>query len=183
MTRPLLTLATALLCVRLYAADPVAPKPAEPAKPATPAAAATPRPQVPPPTLADVPYGQHPKQVLDFYKAESDKPTPLVFMIHGGGWTGGSKSPVGVAGYLKAGISVVSIEYRFIPEATADGVKPPVAGPLGAGAAICSEQGQGMEHRQDADRGDGRFGGRVLQSLAGLSSRPGGREEQRSHRA
>jgi len=31
---------------------------------------------------------------------------------------------------LKAGISVVSVEYRFIPEATADGEQPPVRGPL-----------------------------------------------------
>src|SRR5213078_3780453 len=64
----------------------------------------------------------------------SDKPTPLVFVIHGGGWMGGSKKPVGVASYLKEGISVVSIEYRFIPEATKDGVKPPVLGPLGDAA-------------------------------------------------
>ena len=31
---------------------------------------------------------------------------------------------------LKSGISVASVEYRFIPEATADGVVPPVKGPL-----------------------------------------------------
>jgi acetyl esterase/lipase len=31
---------------------------------------------------------------------------------------------------LKEGISVVSVEYRFIPEATKDGEKPPVRGPL-----------------------------------------------------
>jgi len=43
--------------------------------------------------LADVPYGTHPKQVLDFYKAESVTPTPLVFYIHGGGWMNGSKAP------------------------------------------------------------------------------------------
>ncbi len=135
MIRTSLAIVATLLCLPLHAADPVvAPKPAEPPKASTPAAAATPRPQVPPPTLANVPYGKHPKQVLDFYKAESDKPTPLVFMIHGGGWMAGSKSPVGVASFLKAGISVASIEYRFIPEATADGVNPPVAGPLGDAA-------------------------------------------------
>jgi len=26
------------------------------------------------------------RQVLDFYPAKSDKPTPVVFYIHGGGW-------------------------------------------------------------------------------------------------
>src|SRR5581483_7212916 len=32
--------------------------------------------------------------------------------------------------YLREGISVVSVEYRFIPEATKDGEVPPVKGPL-----------------------------------------------------
>ena len=83
------------------------------------------------PTQANVPYGTHPKQVLDFWKAESDKPTPLLFFIHGGGWQAGSKDAVGdVRPYLAAGISVVSVEYRFIREATADKVEPPVKGPL-----------------------------------------------------
>jgi acetyl esterase/lipase len=100
-----------------------------PTTPAVKPPAATPPPG-PKPTLANVPYGKHPKQVLDFYKAESDKPTPLLLFIHGGGWMGGSKGRVGVPVYLKAGISVVSVEYRFIPEATADGENPPVNGPL-----------------------------------------------------
>jgi len=92
--------------------------------------AATPHPQIPPPTIADVPYGSHPKQVLDFYQASSEKPTPLIFFIHGGGWLTGSKQPVKVAHYLKAGISVVSIEYRFTSDAVAEGHWPPVEWPL-----------------------------------------------------
>ncbi len=36
------------------------------------------------PTLANISYGTHERQVLDFYRAASDKPTPLVFHIHGG---------------------------------------------------------------------------------------------------
>jgi acetyl esterase/lipase len=87
----------------------------------------------PEPTLANVAYGSHPKQVLDFWKAESSKPTPVLFFIHGGGWMGGNRMS-GLVGLLpvmlKAGISVVSVEYRFIPEATADNVVPPVKGPL-----------------------------------------------------
>lgn len=99
-------------------------------KPANQAKPVAKRHSGPKPTLANVPYGPHPKQVLDFYKAESSTPTPLVFYIHGGGWMGGSKAPFNASEYLKAGISVVSIEYRFIPEATADKVVPPVKGPL-----------------------------------------------------
>lgn len=84
------------------------------------------------PTLANVPYGTDPKQVLDFYKAESAKPTPLLFFIHGGGWTAGSKDSGagGLTECLAAGISVVSVEYRFIQQAILAGVEPPVSWPL-----------------------------------------------------
>lgn len=92
--------------------------------------AAAPTPQIKP-TLANVAYGPHRKQVMDFYKAESSSPTPLVFFIHGGGWMNGDKGKVAsVKEFLNAGISVVSVEYRFIPEAKADKEVPPVRGPL-----------------------------------------------------
>lgn len=87
----------------------------------------------PTPTEADVAYGTHAKQVLHFWKADSDKPTPLIFFIHGGGWGAGNRTS-GLASVLpnalKNGISVVSIEYRFISEATADKLEPPVKGPM-----------------------------------------------------
>jgi acetyl esterase/lipase len=88
---------------------------------------------LPNPTHYDVPYGPHPKHVLHFWRAESDKPTPLLFFVHGGGWKGGGRMS-GLSSMLpnmlKQGISVASIEYRFTPEATEDGVVPPVKGPL-----------------------------------------------------
>ena len=90
-------------------------------------------PLLPNPTHYDVAYGPHQKQLLHFWKAESDKPTPVLFFIHGGGWMGGGRLS-GLTSMLpemlEAGISVASVEYRFIPEATADGVVPPVKGPL-----------------------------------------------------
>lgn len=44
-----------------------------------------------PPTRADVPYGDQPRQVLDFWQAQSDRPTPLVFYVPGGlSWLGNS---------------------------------------------------------------------------------------------
>src|SRR4051794_37908914 len=68
-----------------------------------------------PPTFAAVAYGKHPRQVLDFYQAKSDKPTPVVLYIHGGGWRGGDKNSVGnVKPYLDAGISVAAINYRYV---------------------------------------------------------------------
>ena len=88
---------------------------------------------VPQPTLSNVAYGKHRKQVLYFWKAESAQPTPLLFFIHGGGWQNGNRlsglAPM-VPEFLKTGVSVVSVEYRFINEATADGEVPPVRGPL-----------------------------------------------------
>lgn len=89
---------------------------------------------VPTPTLAEVRYGEHERHVLDFWKAESDSPTPLAFIIHGGGWVGGSKERANrfadVDALLKAGISVVSINYRYVPQAAKAGVTPPVKAPL-----------------------------------------------------
>lgn len=83
------------------------------------------------PTEANVAYGEHPRQVLDFWQAESDQPTPVLFFIHGGGWMGGDKERVGMIDrYLKAGISVVSINYRYVSQAYDDGIMPPVKAPL-----------------------------------------------------
>jgi acetyl esterase/lipase len=96
--------------------------------------AAPENPPVVKPTLANVRYGQHERHVLDFWRAESAAPTPLVFVIHGGGWTGGEKERVNrfvnVEGLLAQGISVVAINYRLIRNATEDGVVPPVKAPL-----------------------------------------------------
>lgn len=78
-------------------------------------------------TLANVAYGTHARQVLDFWRAESARPTPLVFHIHGGGWVNGDKASVAqLERYLAAGISVVSINYRYVTQAIQAGVKPPV---------------------------------------------------------
>lgn len=128
MSRLLFTLGLLVLLAQPAFAQDTAVKDKAPAK--KPAA----KKEVPPgpkPTLADVPYGSDPKQAIDFYKCESDKPTPLLFFIHGGGWRGGDKKSVrDVAAYHAAGISVVSVEYRFVQEADAAGIKPPVKWPL-----------------------------------------------------
>ncbi|MFT4176986.1 MAG: alpha/beta hydrolase [Luteolibacter sp.] len=84
------------------------------------------------PTFADVPYGSHERQILDFWQAPStDKPAPVVFYMHGGAWSNGDKRGApGVETYLKAGISVVSINYRFVRQARAAKVMPPVEWPM-----------------------------------------------------
>jgi len=72
-----------------------------------------------PPTHADVSYGPDARNKLDLWCAKSDKPTPLVIYIHGGGWHGGDKDLVTdkfIQAMLDHGISVASIIYRFVPE-------------------------------------------------------------------
>jgi acetyl esterase/lipase len=87
---------------------------------------------VPEPTMREVAYGEHERHVMDVWLAESDKPTPLVFVIHGGGWMGGTKERLktfaDASALLNAGISVVAINYRLIP--MAGDVQPPVKVPL-----------------------------------------------------
>lgn len=87
---------------------------------------------VPKPTLTGVAYGKHERHILDFWKADSDTPTPLVFVIHGGGWSGGGKERLDrfadTEALLKAGVSVVAINYRLM--AHSKDVVPPVKAPL-----------------------------------------------------
>jgi acetyl esterase/lipase len=103
-------------CLPVVAAD--APTTA-PAPTTPPAEAPKPKPApivLPPATQANVHYGDHERQVLDFWQAKSSKPTPLIFSIHGGGWIHGPKEALGRdQGFLRRGISVVHISYRFTP--------------------------------------------------------------------
>jgi acetyl esterase/lipase len=84
----------------------------------------------PEPTAANVVYGKDSeRQKFDFWQAKADAPTPLVLLIHGGGWTSGDKSgyrKAAIQPYLDAGISVAAINYRFIPQAMEQKVEPPV---------------------------------------------------------
>ena len=85
------------------------------ARPA-PKAPPGPAPQRPKPDYENVRYGPYERNVLDLWLAKSDRPTPLVVHIHGGGWMAGDKSqihPLVVAECLKSGISVASINYRY----------------------------------------------------------------------
>lgn len=89
---------------------------------------------VPKPTVYEVRYGDHPRHILDFWQADSDAPTPVVFVIHGGGWQGGEKERVhrfaDVSALLEAGISVAAINYRYVKQAVELGIEPPVKAPL-----------------------------------------------------
>jgi acetyl esterase len=72
--------------------------------------------------LANVRYGSHESNVLDFWKAKATEPTPLVIFIHGGGFRGGDKSGVNasvVKAFLDVGYSYASLNYRLTDVAPA----------------------------------------------------------------
>ncbi len=74
----------------------------------------------PVPTHASVSYGPHDRNVLDFWKAKSDQPAPLLVFIHGGGFLAGGKENLDlawVADCTAAGIAFASINYRYTSQA------------------------------------------------------------------
>jgi acetyl esterase len=74
-----------------------------------------------PPTHRDLKYGPYDRDLMDVWLAKSDKPTPVLVSIHGGGFRHGNKSvsPALLDECLKSGISVVAITYRFSQDAIA----------------------------------------------------------------
>lgn len=131
------------------------PKAAAPKKAAPPAKKAPPpRPE---PTVANYKYGNDSeRQVFDFWQAKSDKPTPVMVFIHGGGWVNGDKTGYGTTAikpYLDAGISVASVNYRFINQAMEQKVEPPVkACVTDAGRAIQTIRSKAKEWNIDPKR-------------------------------
>ncbi len=83
------------------------------------------------PSRADVRYGSHRRNLLDFWRAKSDRPTPVLIYFHGGSFKAGDKAQFRgrVREYLDAGISVVSANYRFSEDA-------PFPGPMRDGARV-----------------------------------------------
>ncbi|MCA1809590.1 MAG: alpha/beta hydrolase fold domain-containing protein [Kiritimatiellia bacterium] len=68
---------------------------------------------------ANVAYGPHELNTLNFWRAPGEGPRPLVVVIHGGGWTqgGASSSLGGGRDFLKKGISYATINYRLSSDA------------------------------------------------------------------
>jgi acetyl esterase/lipase len=109
------------------------------------------------PTFVDFAYGNESKsQCFDFWQAKSDKPTPVVVMIHGGGWINGDKNNYrggDVKPFLDAGISAASINYRLIAEAMEQHVEPPVKACLyDAARAVQTIRSKATEWNIDPNR-------------------------------
>ncbi len=71
---------------------------------------------------SNISYGPEARQVLDFWQPKSDKPTPVVVFIHGGGFKAGDKKDFANnpqmaqlrASLISQGIACASINYRFV---------------------------------------------------------------------
>jgi len=77
---------------------------------------------MPEPKFLNHAYGPHWRNTLDFWKAESEEPTPVLLIFHPGGFVGGDKSryygdPL-VLACLENGISVVLANYRYVTQAS-----------------------------------------------------------------
>ncbi len=73
-----------------------------------------------PPSYADVRYGRYERNVLDFWKAESLAPTPVLVYFHGGGFRGGDKksyNPFFLQSCMASGISFAAANYRLSGQA------------------------------------------------------------------
>ena len=137
-------------------------------------------PERPEPTVADFAYGHDsPRQMFDFWQAKSEKPTPVVLLIHGGGWKGGDKT-----GYGEKQHPAVSGRRHFggraqlsvHPQAMEQHVEPPVKACLhDAARALQTIRSKAKEWNIDpnANRGHGRLGGRMHVAVAGDARRPG----------
>jgi len=70
--------------------------------------------------MLNIRYGALPEQLLDVYLPEDGAgPFPVVFYIHGGGWSMGTKTMGflgGAIGLLRHGYAVLSVDYRLAPK-------------------------------------------------------------------
>jgi hypothetical protein len=84
------------------------------------------------PTYSDIRYGVHERNVMDVWLAQSDAPTPCVMYIHGGGWVQGDKRAAlgGFQHFLNAGLSVASINYRYLKQTIVDSGSSRGTGPV-----------------------------------------------------
>lgn len=71
----------------------------------------------------DVPYGEHPRQVVDIFRPQKSRKAPVLLFIHGGAFTDGDKNRTpefysNICYYFaRNGLLALNVEYRLAPEA------------------------------------------------------------------
>lgn len=93
---------------------------ATPTRPKPKGDRAAPERSKPDPDIADAAYGPHERNVIDLWKAKTERPAPLLVFFHGGGFVGGNKTnldPYLLEICMKEGISVAASNYRYSTQA------------------------------------------------------------------
>lgn len=90
--------------------------------------------------VKDHKYGAHARNVLDLYRPESERPTPVLIYFHGGGFVAGDKRDAAglpiVRECWKAGIAVVSANYRFVGKRPGESEATTYPAPMLDGARV-----------------------------------------------
>lgn len=123
--------------------------------------------------LKDIAYGNVSKQSLDVYIPENARNSPLIVMVHGGGWRTGDKEMTGVIThkgtyYVTKGFVFISVNNRLVPEADALGQANDIAN------AIAFIQKNAISWGADADKMIviGHSAGAHLVTLLGVDPSP-----------
>ena len=101
--------------------------------------------------VRDVSYGADRKQRFDVYAPKGVRNAPVILMVHGGAWRIGDKRSRGVvenkvARWSRAGIIVISVNYRMLPGTD------PVEQARDVARALAAAQGRMSEWGGDPDR-------------------------------
>ncbi len=70
--------------------------------------------------LLNVPYGDHPDEVVDIFPAAGGGKSPVIVFFHGGAWTRGSKDGYSfpAAEFVPRGVAWVATEFTRVPNGT-----------------------------------------------------------------
>jgi arylformamidase len=101
--------------------------------------------------VRDVAYGADRKQRFDVYAPKGARNAPVILMVHGGAWRAGDKRSKGVvenkvARWSRAGIIVISVNYRMLP------VTDPVEQARDVARALAAAQARMAEWGGDPNR-------------------------------
>jgi acetyl esterase/lipase len=70
-------------------------------------------------SATNIPFGPHPRQLLDVYTPERvSRPAPVVCFLYGGSWNSGAKEDYAFVGHALAARGFVTVipDYRLVPE-------------------------------------------------------------------
>jgi acetyl esterase/lipase len=122
-------------------------------------------------SLADIAYGEDPRQRFDVYLPATPRNAPILLFVHGGGWANGNKDNPGnvenkAAYWLPKGYILVSTNYRMRPDTA------PLDQARDVGRALAAVQKYAPEWGGDGSRVllMGHSAGAHLAALVGASS-------------